>query len=272
MTTIDSMRSAAWRLGRKIYCWARKDIENKPETNGEYWLLQQVINRLDNGAVLLDVGANKGDWSAKSIQLLRQRQVVASLHAFEPCSGTRAGLIGRLKNDQTVVIHPAAVSAAPGSAVLYSNGDGVGTNSLSGVSGSGQETVPVTTLDIFADKHDIKSIAMVKVDVEGFDHFVLVGASQLLERGAIEVVQFEYNWRWLINRNSLREVFNLIDRWPYRLGKLVPGGIQFFSDWHFELDRFFEGNYVLVRRGSPIENLGRRFEFDVSNVLVAARG
>ena len=270
MTTMSQLRGATWRVGRKLYCWARRDTENRPETNGEYWLLEQVVRNMPNGAVLLDVGANKGEWSAHACKLFGLRQLTASLHAFEPCSGTRAGLVSRLA-EQSVVIHATAVSAQPGSATLFSNGDGSGTNSLSGVSGPGQETVEVTTLDLFANAHSIDKIAFAKVDVEGFDYFVLVGASRLLARGAIEVIQFEYNWRWLINRASLRQVFELIDSWPYRFGKLVPGGIQFFDAWHFELDRFFEGNYVLVRRGSKVEQLGQACRFDLSNVLVTGK-
>lgn len=271
MTSNSSLTRLAWRLGRKLYCWARKDIENCPETNGEYWLLDRVAQQIDNGEVLLDIGANKGDWSIHATSIFRRRQVTPFLHAFEPCSGTRAVLVNRLKDQTACTIHAAAVSSAAGSAVLYSNGDGLGTNSLSDVSGPSQETVAVTTLDIFSEQHNISNITMVKVDVEGFDHTVLLGAERLLARGAIEVLQFEYNWRWLINCASLRQVFELIEKCPYRLGKLVPGEIQFFDKWHFELDRFFEGNYVLVRRGSRIDALGRGYEFDGSNVLVLAR-
>ena len=271
MISQASITKTAWRLGRKLYCWARKDVENRPEINGEYWLLEHVIQQIDNGDVFFDVGANIGDWSVHAISIFSRRGVTPFLHAFEPCAGTRSVLMDRLKGDNTVTVHAAAISSEPGSAILYSSGAGLGTNSLSEVSGPSHEAVSVTTLDSFAKQHNIAKIVMIKVDVEGFDHSVLVGAGNLLARGAIEVLQFEYNWRWLINRASLRQVFEMIEQWPYRLGKLVPGGIQFFDKWHFELDRFFEGNYVLVRRGSRIESLGRRFEFDGSNVLILAK-
>lgn len=42
---IKSLRASAvvrklmWRLGRKMYAYARGDGQNDPRTNGEYWLL-----------------------------------------------------------------------------------------------------------------------------------------------------------------------------------------------------------------------------------------
>jgi hypothetical protein len=78
-------------------------------------------------------------------------------------------------------------------------------------------------------------------------------------------VQFEYNWRWLINHASLRDVFEYIKDKPYRLGKLVGRSIELFDAWHFELDRYFENNYVLIRRGSALLESANVVRFDESN-------
>ncbi len=109
---------------------------------------------------------------------------------------------------------------------------------------------------------------MVKIDTEGFDLLVLRGAEESLHDGRIEVVQFEYNWRWLLNHASLHDVFDLISNKPYRLGKLVGETIEFYDQWHFELDRFFENNYVLIRNNSDLCLLASTVQFDRSNVGV----
>lgn len=111
---------------------------------------------------------------------------------------------------------------------------------------------------------------MVKIDTEGFDLLVLRGAEQTLHDGRIEIVQFEYNWRWLPNHVCLRDVFALIADKPYRLGKLCGNTIEFYDQWHFELDRFFENNYVLIRNDSNLRMLGSAVRFDESNVVVHA--
>lgn len=37
-----------------------------------------------------------------------------------------------------------------------------------------------------------------------------------------------------------------IEELPYKLAKLQSDHILIFNDWHPELERYFEGNYVLV--------------------------
>jgi hypothetical protein len=136
------------------------------------------------------------------------------------------------------------------------------------LSGERAEVVEALTLDDALIRQELGAVAFAKIDVEGFDALVLRGAGQALATGAIEIVQFEYNWRWLLNAQSLYSVFRHVECLPYRLGKQVNGGLVFFEAWHQELDRFVEGNYVLVRRGSELERIGHLGSFDASNALV----
>ena len=59
------IRKVLWRLGRKLFTNARGDGQNNPRTNGEYWLLEQVLTESSRPRVLLDVGANIGEWTAR---------------------------------------------------------------------------------------------------------------------------------------------------------------------------------------------------------------
>ena len=56
-----------------------------------------------------------------------------------------------------------------------------------------------------------------------------------------------------------------MSRAPYVLGKVHRHGVELFEGWHPELERYFETNFVLLRRGSPFEAIGRRVRFDRSN-------
>lgn len=259
------LRIAAWRLGRKLYCWARNDLANNPESNGEYWLLNEIVKEIPDHGLLLDVGANIGDWSLRALSFAQRAGRHAAIHAFEPCAETRNILSDRLTGIADVEIHPFALSATEGKADFFSNGAGSGTNSLDESSGSVSERVELITLDSFVEKIGVDRISMLKIDTEGFDLAVLQGARQFLTDGKIELIQFEYNWRWLLNKASLLDVFGLIEDMPYRLGKLTGRSIEFYDAWHFEMDRFFENNYVLVREGSSIEELGNTVRFDKNN-------
>ena len=258
-------RRLAWRSGRRLYCWARGDPRNDPANNGEYWLLEQVLCGSARDLTLLDVGANVGDWTIRALTLASVRGKRIHGYAFEPCTSTREILEHRLKDASDVEICAFALSSAEGEADFFSSGPGIGTNSLGPISGTCVERVRLTTIDKFLERNEINRVDLLKIDAEGFDCSVLEGAARSLVDGKIDVVQFEYNWRWVVNKASLHRVFTLIQGMPYRLGKLVGPRIVFFDVWHFELERFFENNYVLIRHGSAVENLGCEMEFDSSN-------
>lgn len=261
----NELRSVLWRVGRKLYCVARGDQANRPETNGEYWLLDQFLGHSAGDLVFFDVGANKGEWTLRALEVAARRTLNLSVHAFEPCTETRALLTRRLSSHGKVEINANALSSLEGETFFYSGNNRSGTNSLSEVSGSNRELVRMTTLDSFAAENRIDHIDMLKIDTEGFDFEVLKGSERLLTSGLIEVVQFEYNWRWLINHNALRDVFEYIRDKPYSLGKLVGSSIELFDEWHFELDRYFENNYVLLRNGSSLLDTAEVVRFDERN-------
>lgn len=266
--SVPVLRTLAWRLGRKIYCAARDEAANVPSQNGEYWLLSKVLGRAgaSTASVILDVRANKGDWSAEAARLSQGSEVL--IHAFEPSTPTREILSSRLSDVRGLRVHSCALSDSDGESVFYSSEPGAGTSSLHDVCGPKKEIVRMRRLDTLLVDERIDAVKILKIDTEGFDFLVLKGAENALARGVFEGVQFEYNWRWLLNRASLRDVFSLVEGTPYRFGKLVGASIDFYDAWHFELDRFFENNYVLVRRDSPLMTLGRRVRFSSSNAAV----
>ena len=266
LTTNRYLRRIGWRLGRKLYCLARGDLKNYPQINGEYWLLLCVFEYCENANVLLlDVGANKGDWTMRAIATIKPMNVDLSVIAFEPCTGTRAMLESRVGSFDSVQVSPVALASSEGSAEFYFNKAGAGTNSLSPVSGGLSEQVTITTLDAFIKNGDIPHVTMLKIDTEGFDFNVLQGAKKSLSTGCIDIIQFEYNWRWLINHVSLRDVFEFIEDKPYVLGKLVGSSIDIYNEWHFEMDRYFENNYILIKKDHKLLHLGVPVQFDSSN-------
>jgi FkbM family methyltransferase len=263
-------RKLMWRLGRKIYAFARGDGLNDPRTNGEYWLLDRVMASCRGPVVLLDVGANRGDWTAQALRAGLARDEL-HVHAFEPSESIRGMLTARFESASEVSVQPFALSDKTGEGTFYNDAGNDGTSSLFPVSGSAAATVQLKTLDDLIQEMGIDELTMVKIDTEGFDLLVLKGGERALRERRIEVIQFEYNWRWLRNHASLRDVFDFVADKPYRLGKLAGERIEFFGEWHFELDRYFENNYVLVREDSALGDFGVDVYFDDSNSAVTAK-
>ena len=249
-------RRRAWRVGRSLYLCARADYPNTMATNGERLMqrhLLQACAQLGMRPVVIDVGANVGAWSQSlfaTYALCPMGQGV-DLHCFEPVPATFETLKRRLvgiPQGVSVRFEPKAISRCRGTMEMYIVGEQAGTNSLhpDGTQGAQCISVEVTTADAYCSDNNIPLVHYLKCDTEGHDAEVLAGADRLLQEGRIMTFQFEYNHRWVYSRHYLRDVFELVKRRPYQLGKITPTGIDLYEHWHPELERFFEGNYALI--------------------------
>src|SRR4029453_10269689 len=111
-----------WRLGRKMYAFARGDGLNDPRTNGEYWLLDRVMAACQGPVVLLDVGANRGDWTAQALRVGGTSEEV-HVPAFAPSEPTRAMLAARFGTVSRVSVQPFALSDQTGEGTFYNDAD-----------------------------------------------------------------------------------------------------------------------------------------------------
>src|SRR5687768_6954490 len=86
------LRRLAWRLGRRIYCHARGDIANDMANNGEAYVQAAVLKGtgcLGGPLIVLDIGANAGDWTQLFLSQLPQRRVSTTrVLLFEPVPAT----------------------------------------------------------------------------------------------------------------------------------------------------------------------------------------
>lgn len=254
------LRRIAWRAGRSLYCLARGEQRiDDMRVDGELDLQRRVTKaaRAEPRFVAFDVGANEGDWTLALIDALISSEGSADrleAHVFEPIPSTRDRLAARLDEAALprVRINAIAASDRIGTAQMAIMSETGGTNSL--VYGKdmasqalGFVLAELTTLDQYCDSAKVERIHIVKCDTEGHDLSVLRGATGLLRSGRIDIFQFEYNHRWISARSYLRDVFDLIDGLPYRLGRVMPTSIEIFDAWHPELERYFQANYVLIR-------------------------
>ena len=227
-----------WRVGRMLYAAGRREPQNGIAINGERGLIEAALAG-QASPIVFDVGANVGEWTESVLSACP----AAKIFAFEPAPE----LAARIAIPGVRVIR-CAVSDTIGTLKFYVKEGLAGTNSLSpGDTGGTEIEVESTTICEFARQHQIDHIRLLKIDVEGFDLSVLRGALPMIENGQIDVIQFEYNALWIHTRSLLRDVFELVGGLPYRLGKVTPQGVLLYSHWHFELERYFEGNYCLIR-------------------------
>lgn len=272
LINFSAIRSFFWRFGRRVYMLARREAINRFETNGEYRLLQNILANADGSkpSILLDIGANKGIWSEKAASLLGHLLIPGHVHAFEPTSSTFSFLSDKCRGSELISVHRLAMSDRSGESEFFVVGELEGTNSLLRNEGATVERVRTLRVDDFLGAERIEQVLFVKSDTEGNDLNVLLGAAETLQSGRIEVWQFEYNHRWIGARAFLKDVFDFISDKPYHLGKVYGNGVEIYDSWHPELERYFESNYVLIRKASRFEKLCSRVQFNHRNVLMPA--
>ena len=129
---------------------------------------------LDPGGTYVDVGANVGTLAAAAAAKVGPS---GRVHAVE-ANPTIAGFLlenMRLNGFSHVHVHNRAVGAAPGTIRISQRR----ADDMNFVSADGDGiTVEMTTLDDLAG--DLGSIDLLKIDVEGFEKFVLEGAAKTL--------------------------------------------------------------------------------------------
>lgn len=254
---VFSGRRLAWRLGRYLYMNSRRESREDMQTNGELAMLESLFARFasrDERLVLIDVGANVGDWSHHALDLAARHEMKdrLELHAFEPVPATFQALEKRLQAHRmgaAASAVPMAVSSSSGKAKMVIAGENAGRNSmhLDHSNGDGDIiSVETITLEAYCKDQDIPMAHYIKCDAEGHDMEVLNGAKNLLQGTKVMVFQFEYNATWIASRHYLKDAFDLASGLPYSLGKITPGGVEIYPEWHPELERFFESNYVLI--------------------------
>lgn len=147
--------------------------------------IRHLQHALAGGGVFLDIGANLGFYSLRLAQALG---TACEIHAFEPHPKTNALLQRHIvANGFQANVHPhqLGVSDHAGTARMVQRGDNSGATRLEGGGnsrGSDAFDITTTTIDAFADAHDLDRLDAVKMDVEGFEAHVLRGGRQSIAR------------------------------------------------------------------------------------------
>jgi FkbM family methyltransferase len=194
-----------WALAISKIIWSLEKVIFYPK-------LEQVYKELNLSSatgrlVVFDVGANKG----QSIDFFMGIYLDPKIYAFEPSKKTFAKLNSKLKESlqKDVSLFQMGLGTFPGEinfheSILDENSTFVLPNKNSRYQKKKNmalfqksnnafitTSVQITTLDDFIQVNEINQIDILKIDVEGFEYEVLLGANIALQEKRIKVVQFE---------------------------------------------------------------------------------
>ena len=171
---------------------------------------------------IIDVGANVGAFCIKTGAFLVNNNIDSTVIAFEPNPyvfkklAKNLSLNEKLKN--TVQVEPLGVSNKKEKLEFQWNKNNSGGGRFISKKDSANENIElikVVTIDDYVKVNNISNISFIKVDVEGFEPFVLQGAKETIEK---------------FNPNIFIEVS---PKWWNNNGFTVKGVLQRFNELNY---------------------------------------
>lgn len=187
------------------------------------WLRQYPIG------TAIDVGAYRGDVS-KTLRILFPK---ATIYAFEPVIENYE-LAKRILRRDNIRLYHFALDQKTGRAMLYVHKNSALSSLLPSPRARMErnERVPITTLDSFFRKKEIKEDVFLKIDTQGNEDRILKGAKNLLTRVSIIHIEMSFE-RFYQGQALFQEIYALLTRSGFRfVGQAREA--HFYPLFHFE--------------------------------------
>jgi FkbM family methyltransferase len=216
------------------------------------------------GLTVLDIGAHKGLWTRALLNVFGER--IEHVYLFDPSpenyreltdhDDNFAGLRGL--DFQRLSVARCAIGRAPGTARLYTNEDGSPLASLYPHQHPGwgdamkdirlaeQLEVPVETIDRFLARADIQHVEITKIDTEGHELDVLLGADESMAANKLDLITFEFGVHQVESRHFFKDYWLHLTSRGYAIyfvddtGELTP-----IQRYEYRWERF-DRNYEFV--------------------------
>jgi FkbM family methyltransferase len=244
---------------RRHKSWAKKLIANiwviygasenrsyDANENGERRFLEVLSRHTPKDAILFDVGANQGDWTQMAREIFEES---SPIHAFEIVPTTFSVMEKKLSHHKNTLLNQFGLSADSKEVEIFV--DTVNSEvssayqSLFFNNSSTKITCQTKSGDGYLNEKGISQIQLLKIDVEGMESEVLKGFANALENQSIDVIQLEYGFVNIQNGFLLKNIYEQLTSYGYKIGKLYPTGVE-FKDYHLYDENFLGPNYIAV--------------------------
>ncbi|HYV33331.1 MAG TPA: FkbM family methyltransferase [Candidatus Limnocylindria bacterium] len=218
--------------------------------SGEEWVVKYFAKLAGNKEVIFfDVGANVGEYALAVEGILKTYSKNFKILCFEPSKETFTQLKDKTQRHHQLQLFNIALGESAGKLPLYSTKAASGLTSLynrQGVLGmEASEDAEVETIDGFCKRENISEIDFLKLDVEGNEYKVLLGAKGLLKEKKIKFIQFEFGGTDIDARVYFRDFFNLLNP-EYNLYRILKNGLYQIPTYKETEEIFVTTNYLAV--------------------------
>ena len=221
--------------------------------SGESYVINCVLKSYfpDGKVTIFDIGANIGDYS-KEIKKVFPHSMI---YAFEPNINTFKSLEDRLSNTDIKRFCIGLSSCASNQKIYTYASDNQSPHAsiykevlsdLHRINEILEVEFEAISLDEFCKNHEIERINFLKIDTEGHELEVILGAEKMISEGKIEIIQFEFNEMNIISRVFLKDFYlALSDYNVYRIDsdRLIP-----LFDYRSSNEIFQFQNFLAIKR------------------------
>ena len=190
----------------------------------------KIINELGT-TLVLDVGANSGQFASN----LREHGYKGKIVSFEPTKAAYNLLLKASRYDGSWIVHPrAALGSEIGSTTINVAGNNGASSSILEMGSTHKESTPdsiylskenvdSTTIDSVFDKYaENTDIVFLKIDVQGYEEHVLIGAKSSIKK--IAAIKLELSLTSLYEGDKLYDFyFSKLKALGFEIFDLDPG-------------------------------------------------
>lgn len=216
--------------------------------SGERFVIKYILKKYvhSDHPIFFDIGAHEGKYS----RVLKEEHPNSIIYSFEPNPHAHKKFLMDVKM-KGLHIFNVGMGSGKKQSVIHDYANRLGSQHasihrkvLEDIHNSNEITeipISIDTIDNFCSTNHIKSIDFLKIDTEGTEFEVLLGAKSLLDKGGIKIIQFEFNEMNIISRVFLKDYYDLLTEYNlYRTSpnKLIPLPVYSTQNEIFQYQNF----------------------------------
>lgn len=223
------------------------DCANEVQTIAN--LFRELGEEISPDMLIIDVGGNSGEWTYEALTIWPNSKFLI----FEPSTTASKILTNNFNSFKNVSVVTKALSDSVGTASLFSDIPGSGLGSLAkreisylGINFNFSENVEVDTLDNILETNPT-SLAILKIDVEGYELAVLRGSTRLFcSKNRPKVVQFEFGGASIDTRVFFKDFWNFFNMYEYKIYRIGKRSLFRINEYSENLEIFKTTNFIAV--------------------------